>query len=89
MNEDVIAEEEAARAAALAEKKETGKVLIGGYSRISLDEWNEKIEAAETEEEVDENLRHWQSLITERDDKEKAELAKYKKSQLSEEEIYE
>lgn len=54
VNEDVIAEEEAARVAALAEKKETGKVLIGGYSRISLDEWNEKIEAAETEEEVDE-----------------------------------
>ena len=54
VNEDVIAEEEAARAAALAEKKETGKVLIGGYSRIDLDEWNEKIEAAETEEEVDE-----------------------------------
>lgn len=54
VNEDVIAEEEAARVAALAEKKETGKVLIGGYSRINLDEWNEKIEAAETEEEVDE-----------------------------------
>lgn len=54
VNEDVIAEEEAARVAALAEKKETGKVLIGGYSRISLDEWNEKIEAAETEEEIDE-----------------------------------
>lgn len=54
VNEDVIAEEEAARVAALAEKKETGKTLIGGYSRISLDEWNEKIEAAETEEEVDE-----------------------------------
>lgn len=53
VNEDVIAEEEAARVAALAEKKETGKTLIGGYSRISLDEWNEKIEAAETEEEVD------------------------------------
>ena len=46
-------------------------------------------DADNTEEEVDENLRHWQSLITERDDKEKAELAKYKKSQLSEEEIYE
>lgn len=54
VNEDVIAKEEAARVAALAEKKETGKTLIGGYSRISLDEWNEKIEAAETEEEVDE-----------------------------------
>ena len=54
VNEDVIAEEEAARLAALAEKKETAHVLIGGYSRISLDEWNEKIEAAETEEEVDE-----------------------------------
>ena len=54
VNEDVIAEEEAARVAALAEKKETAHVLIGGYSRISLDEWNEKIEAAETEEEVDE-----------------------------------
>lgn len=49
-----IERKEAARVAALAEKKETGKVLIGGYSRISLDEWNEKIEAAETEEEVDE-----------------------------------
>lgn len=54
VNEDVIAEEEAARVAALAEKKETGKVLIGGYSRIDLDSWNEKIEAAETEEKVDE-----------------------------------
>ena len=53
VNEDVIAEEEAARVAALNEKKETGKTLIGGYSRISLDEWNEKIEAAESEEEVD------------------------------------
>ena len=49
-----IERKEAARVAALAEKKETGKTLIGGYSRISLDEWNEKIEAAETEEEVDE-----------------------------------
>lgn len=54
VNEDVIAEEEAARVAALAEKKETAHVLIGGYSRIDLDEWNEKIESAETEEEVDE-----------------------------------
>lgn len=54
VNEDVIADEIAQKAAALAEKKETGKTLIGGYSRISLDEWNEKIEAAETEEEVDE-----------------------------------
>lgn len=54
VNEDVIAEEEAARVAALAEKKETGKVLIGGYSRISLDEWNEKIDSASSEEEVDE-----------------------------------
>lgn len=53
VNEDVIAEEEAARVAALAEKKETGKVLIGGYSRISLDEWNEKIDSASSEEEVD------------------------------------
>ncbi len=41
------------------------------------------------EESIDEDLRHWQSLTTERDDKEKTELAKYKKSQLSEEEIYE
>lgn len=54
VNEDVIADEIAARLAALNEKKETAHVLIGGYSRISLDEWNEKIEAAETEEEVDE-----------------------------------
>lgn len=54
VNEDVIAEEIAQKAAALAEKKETGKTLIDGYSRIDLDEWNEKIEAAETEEEVDE-----------------------------------
>ena len=53
VSSDVIAEEEAARVAALAEKKETGKTLIGGYSRISLDEWNEKIEAAESEEEID------------------------------------
>lgn len=53
VNEDVIAEEEAARAAALAEKKETGKTLIGGYSRINLDEWNEKIDSASSEEEVD------------------------------------
>lgn len=52
VNEDVIADEIAQKAAALAEKKETAHVLIGGYSRISLDEWNEKIEAAETEEEV-------------------------------------
>ena len=36
-----IERKEAARVAALAEKKETGKTLIGGYSRISLDEWNE------------------------------------------------
>ena len=49
-----IERKEAARVVALAEKKETGTTLIGGYSRISLDEWNEKIEAAETEEEVDE-----------------------------------
>lgn len=54
VSSDVIADEIAQKAAALAEKKETGKTLIGGYSRISLDEWNEKIEAAETEEEVDE-----------------------------------
>ena len=54
VNEDVIADEIAERLAALNEKKETAHVLIGGYSRISLDEWNEKIEAAETEEEVDE-----------------------------------
>lgn len=54
VNEDVIAEEEAARVAALAEKKETGKILIGGYSRINLDEWNEKIDSASSEEEVDE-----------------------------------
>lgn len=54
VNEDVIADEIAARLAALNEKKETAHVLIGGYSRISLDEWNEKIEAAESEEELDE-----------------------------------
>lgn len=54
VNEDVIADEESARLAALNEKKETAHVLIGGYSRIDLDSWNEKIEAAESEEELDE-----------------------------------
>lgn len=53
VNEDVIADEIAERLAALNEKKETAHVLIGGYSRIDLDSWNEKIEAAENEEEID------------------------------------
>ena len=53
VNEDVIADEESARLAALNEKKETAHVLIGGYSRIDLDSWNEKIDSAENEEEID------------------------------------
>lgn len=53
VSSDVIADEIAQKAAALNEKKETAHVLIGGYSRIDLDSWNEKIEAAESEEEVD------------------------------------
>lgn len=54
VNSDVIADEIAEKLAALNEKKETAHVLIGGYSRIDLDSWNEKIEAAESEEEIDE-----------------------------------
>lgn len=54
VNEDVIADEIAEAEAQLNEKKETAHVLIGGYSRIDLDSWNEKIEAAESEEELDE-----------------------------------
>ena len=54
VNEDVIADEIAERLAALNEKKETAHVLIGGYSRIDLDSWNEKIDSAENEEELDE-----------------------------------
>lgn len=53
VNEDVIADEIAQKAAALNEKKETAHVLIGGYSRIDLDSWNEKIDSAENEEEID------------------------------------
>ncbi len=49
-----IERKEAARVAALAEKKETGKTLIGGYSRIDLNSWNEKIANASSEEEIDE-----------------------------------
>lgn len=71
VNEDVIAEEEAARVAALAEKKETAHVLIGGYSRIDLDSWNEKIEAAESEEEVD-------SLVSEAGEEESNAIEKEK-----------
>ena len=53
VNEDVIADEIAEKLAALNEKKETAHVLIGGYSRIDLDSWNEKIDSASSEEEVE------------------------------------
>lgn len=53
VNEDVIADEIAQKAAELNEKKETAHVLIGGYSIIDLDSWNEKIDSAENEEEID------------------------------------
>lgn len=49
-----IERKEAARLAALAEKKETSKTLIGGYSRIDLNSWSEKIANASSEEEIDE-----------------------------------
>ena len=54
VNEDVIADEIAEAEAKLAEKKESAKIMIGGYSRIDLLAYNEKIEAAESIEEVDE-----------------------------------
>lgn len=80
VNEDVIAEEEAARVAALAEKKETGKVLIGGYSRISLDEWNEKIDSASSEEEVDEIVNEAGEKESDEIEAEKAAAEAAKKS---------
>lgn len=74
-----IERKEAVRLAALNEKKETAHVLIGGYSRIDLDEWNEKIEAAESEEEIDEivsEASQEESAMQEAEKKAAAEAAK-------------